>query len=188
MTLSRCRGGSRLARRGGVATFVRDTHGASTMEFVIVFPVIMLLFVAVFETGTILTRQVLMERSLDNAVRMLRLAQNLTLQADDIEQAICDNTGAILDCEDVLTIDLQTIDRTTYAMPANDVLCVDRENLPVQPANTFEQGGDNDLVLIRACAVIDRILPLSGLGLNLTRDDTGGLHMVATSVFVNEPD
>ena len=32
------------------------------------------------------------------------------------------------------------------------------------------------------------LLPFSGFGLNLTRDDTGGLHMVSTSILVNEPD
>lgn len=159
------------------------------------FPVIILLFVAVFETGMILSRQVLMERSLDNAVRFLRLAQggiqNTTgapLTARDIEIAICDNTRAIPNCLNVLTVELTVISQQTYAMPAPDVACVNRQDVSIQPANQFTQGGDHDLVLIRVCAVVDRILPFSGFGLNLARDDTGGLHMVAASVFANEPD
>jgi hypothetical protein len=43
-------------------------------------------------------------------------------------------------------------------------------------------------MLVRACMIVDRILPFSGYGLNLTRDDSGGLHMMASSIFVNEPD
>ena len=39
------------------------------MEFVILFPVVITLFIAAFETGMILSRQVLLERSLDEAVR-----------------------------------------------------------------------------------------------------------------------
>jgi hypothetical protein len=54
--------------------------------------------------------------------------------------------------------------------------------------NTFNPGSDNQLMMVRACMIIDRMLPFSGFGLNLTRDDSGGLHMMAASVFVNEPD
>jgi len=168
--------------------FLRDERATSTIEFVIMFPVIITLFVAVFETGMILTRQVLLERSLDEAVRVLRLVQGLTITADDIQTAICDNTGAIANCDQVLVVDLRLIDRNTYDIPMPDVTCVDRNQIDVTPSNQFQQGQDNDLVLIRTCAIVDRILPFSGFGLNLVRDDTGGLHMVASSVFVNEPD
>lgn len=171
-----------------LTAFARDERATATMEFVIVFPLIMMLFVAVFETGIILTRQVLLEGSLDDAVRVLRLAQNLTVDADDIEDAICDNTRAIPDCDNVLVIDLQLIAPPFYDLPEDDVLCVDRNDMTVQPDNRFNQGDDNQLMIIRACAIVDRLLPFSGYGLNLTRDDTGGLHMVSTSILVNEPD
>lgn len=179
-----------------IRDFARDDRATATMEFVIMFPVVITLFIAVFESGMILTRQVLMERSLDEAVRLLRLVRAIedpdtgefrALTAADIEEAICNNTAAIPDCDTVLVVDLRVIDRSTYEIPMPDVSCVNRANLDVVPANQFRQGQDNDLVLIRACAVVDRILPFSGFGLNLVRDDTGGLHMVASSVFVNEP-
>jgi hypothetical protein len=80
------------------------------------------------------------------------------------------------------------IDKRTYAMPPPDIACVNRQDRSILPSNQFTQGADHDLLLIRICAVIDRILPFSGFALNLARDDTGGLHMVAASVFVNEPD
>ena len=56
------------------------------------------------------------------------------------------------------------------------------------PDNDFQVGEDNDFLLIRTCLVVDRILPFSGFGLNLATDDSGGLHMMATTIFVNEPD
>jgi hypothetical protein len=179
-----------------ILRFARDERATATMEFVIMFPVVIMLFIAVFENGVILTRQVLMERSLDEAVRLLRLARGITdpatgelraLTSADIVQAICDNTEAIPDCMTNLVVDLRVIDTTTYALPAQDVGCVDRSDLSIQPANEFRQGQNNELILIRTCAVIDRILPFSGFGLNLVRDDTGGLHIMASSVFVNEP-
>jgi len=177
-----------MTRPAAIARYLRGETGTATLEFVIVFPLIMLLFVAVFETGLILTRQVMLEGSLNDAVRVLRLAQDLELDADDIETAICNNTSAIPDCENVLVIDLRVIDPPHYELPEENLLCVDRNDLTLRPNNEFSQGEDNQLMLIRACAVIDRILPFSGLGLNLTRDATGGLHMVASTILVNEPD
>lgn len=176
--------------------FVRDDRATATLEFVIMFPVVITLFVAAFETGMILSRQVLLERSLDEAVRILRLVRTITdpvtgdprpLTAKDIEEAICDNTNAITNCDEALSVQLTRVNETTYDIPTPDVACVNREQIDVQPDNTFEQGVDNELILIRTCAVVDRILPFSGFGLNLVRDDTGGLHMTASSVFVNEP-
>lgn len=176
--------------------FATDERATATMEFVIMLPVVLVLFVASFETGAILSRQVLMERSLDEAVRTLRLVRQIVdpatgnprpLTAGDIRQAICDNTHAIKNCQDMLQVQLSVIDQQTYDLPAGDVACNDRAEIGVQPANRFEQGVDNDIVLIRVCAIVDRMLPFSGFGLNLVRDDTGGLHMIASSVFVNEP-
>jgi hypothetical protein len=168
--------------------FAVDERATATMEFVIVFPIAMLLFIAVAETGMILTRQVLMERSLDEAVRVMRLAQNLTLTPDAIEDEICANTSAIPNCETVLIVDVQVLEPYEFEVPEEDPLCVDRNDMEIRPANTFEQGTDNEMVLIRICAVVDRLIPFSGYGLNLTRDESGGMHMVATSVFINEPD
>ena len=177
--------------------FIRDERATSTMEFIIMFPVIITLFVAVFETGAILSRQVLMERSMEEAARLLRLSRQITdpvtgdtrtPNADDIKTAICDNTRSIPDCDNVLVVELTVIDRMTYAMPADGVVCVQRDDPSTVPVNPFDQGAGNQLVLMRVCAVVDRILPFSGFGLNLVRDDSGGLHMVAASVYVNEPD
>ncbi|NKX43397.1 TadE/TadG family type IV pilus assembly protein [Roseicyclus persicicus] len=176
--------------------FARDERATSTLEFVIMFPVVITLFIAVFETGIILSRQVLMERSLDEAVRLLRLVRTIVdpvtgqprpLTADDIAQAICDNTRAIPNCDQVLVVQLTRIDQTNYDVPTPDIACVNRGDLSIQPSNQFQQGTDNELILIRTCAIIDPLLPFSGFGLNLARDDTGGLHMTAASVLVNEP-
>ncbi len=173
--------------RKNIRDFARSEDATATIEFVIVFPVVMILFIAVFETSMILTRQVMLERSLDSAVRVLRLTSNLTTTHDEIRENICANTLVISNCNEVLILDLRVIDTTNYLLPPVESLCVDRAG-SVSPANQFDPGVENELMLIRACAIVDRILPFSGFGLNMTRDDTGGIHMTAASVFVNEPD
>jgi Flp pilus assembly protein TadG len=166
----------------------RRDDGASTMEFVITFPVVMMLFIAVFETSMIMTRQVMLERTLDQAVRILRLADGLTVTPADIRTAICDNTSLLPDCQSLLTIDLRPVERSTYAVPSNQEMCIERADASATLSNEFSSGVDNELMLVRACFIVDRIVPFSGFGLNLTRDDSGGLHMMAASMFVNEPD
>ena len=176
--------------------FARSERATATMEFVIVFPIVITLFIAVFETGMILTRQVMLERAMDSTIRLLRL--DLVARPDDpaefataIRENICANTLVIPDCLDILELDLRDIDQLNYIMPPGDALCINRndmlrpdENRPF--AGRVDDGLDN-LMLVRVCVVVDRILPISGFGLNLTRDDTGGLHMVSSTVFVNEP-
>jgi Flp pilus assembly protein TadG len=171
-----------------IRRFAEREDATATMEFVITFPMVMMLFIAVFETSMIMTRQVMLERTLDQAVRILRLANGLTVTPSDIRTAICTNTSMLRDCQNLLTIDLRTVNRATYAVPTNQDLCIERADATATPANQFVVGQDNEVMLVRACMIIDRILPFSGFGLNLTRDDSGGLHMVAASVFVNEPD
>lgn len=171
-----------------IKRFARAEDATATMEFVICFPVIMILFIAAFETSMIMTRQVMLERTLDQTVRVLRLANGVTVDANDIRNGICANTSLLPNCGELLTIDLRRVDRQTYAVPSNQDLCIERADVTATLNNQFTVGEDNDLMLVRACMIIDRILPLSGWGLNLTRDDSGGLHMMASNIFVNEPD
>ncbi|MBF9030213.1 pilus assembly protein [Rhodobacterales bacterium HKCCE3408] len=167
--------------------FARATRATASMEFVIVFPIIMIMFIAVFESSMILIRQVMLERALDNTVRVLRLTNDATVTDEQIRDNICENTVVINNCNDILVVDLRIVDQVNYALPTADSLCVDRDGV-VNPANQFVPGAENELMLIRVCAEVQRIIPLSGWGLNLTRDNNGSVHMTSASVFVNEPD
>lgn len=172
-----------------IRRFRTSEEATASMEFVIVFPIILILFIAVFETAMILTRQVMLERALDSTVRVLRISSNLATTHDEIAQTVCGSALVIPNCNEILILDLRVIDQDSYILPNEESLCVDRDGW-VRPANTFNTGRtqQNELMLIRACAVVDRILPISGFGLNLTRDDTGGVHMTSATIFVNEPD
>ncbi|MFO7919891.1 pilus assembly protein [Rhodobacteraceae bacterium W635] len=166
--------------------FARREDANATVEFVIVFPVIIMLFIAAFETSMLLTRQVMLERTLDQSVRHLRLTTGLSVTHDEIRENICDNTVVLNNCTETLVLDLRPIDQETYALPDYHTMCLGQDG-EVHPANRFNPGGQNELMLIRACARVDRILPISGLGLQLTRDDAGAIHVTAATIFVNEP-
>lgn len=178
-----------LPLRFQIREFWEDETATATLELVIVFPLLMIVFIAAFETAMILTRQVMLERTLDMSVRVLRLAQGLDTDANTVRETMCANTNLLPNCLELLSVDLVVIDIESYEMPSNNEICAARGNdIIISPDNSFVDGGGGDFLLIRTCLIVDRILPFSGFGLNLTRDDSGGMHMMASTIFVNEPD
>lgn len=181
---------------------LRRDDGTASIEFVILFPVFVTVLISSMEMGVLLTRQAMLERALDIAVRDLRLgraAQQLGLDLgedeeltrDDIRQLICGYSPMISRCDENLIIELTRVDVTlvgteNWAGFAGRATCVER-GASVQPATAFVQGTTNELMLIRGCALVDPIFPTSGFALNLPRDSTGAFAFVAQSVFVNEP-
>jgi hypothetical protein len=76
----------------------------------------------------------------------------------------------------------------TWDLPAADTPCADRDE-PIQLLDPLDTGADNEMMLIRACAVFDPIFPMTGLGLKLKKDEFGGGYaIIARSAFVNEPE
>jgi Flp pilus assembly protein TadG len=77
--------------RNSIHRFLADEDATATVEFVIVFPVLLMVFISAFETAMILTRQVMLERAVDSTVRYLRLTSGISVTHDQIRQNICDN-------------------------------------------------------------------------------------------------
>ena len=162
--------------------------GTSTVEFVIILPVIMLIFTGAFEAGMLETRYVLLDRSLDIAVRELRLGQIPSPTHDKLKQEICKRAWAIPDCMNSVLLELRPIDTSNWSGIDTAATCLDRsEDIKTQDPPNFNAGGDDQLMLVRACAVLDPLFPTTSLGLRMQKDATGAYHLVATSAFVNEP-
>lgn len=163
-----------------------EERGAATVEFVIIFPVFILLFLSSFEAAMMLTRQVMLERGIDIAVRDLRLGTGTAITQAQLRTTICEEARVLPDCEANMLVELTVISQTTYDLPAASQPCVDRTGV-ITPVVSFSNGSINELMLIRACYVVDPMFPGSGLGLQLTRDTDGELRMIASAAFVNEP-
>lgn len=172
---------SRLFRRG-----IYREDGNATIEFVIIFPAIMTLFLMGFETGLLLTRGVMLDRGVDIAMRELRLGSLDPMTHDQLKISVCDNSVIIPDCQNALLIELRPIDETTWAPLGTDTTCVDR-NEDIQPALDFIEGGKNEMMLVRVCAVFDPFFPTGGLAAQIKLDASGAYALVATSAYVNEP-
>lgn len=164
-----------------------DVRGNATLEFVMMFPIFIIVFLSAFEGGIMMTRHVMLERSLDLAVRDLRLGTWNPPTHQELKDKVCSKALVIPDCGNAVLLELRPVSTVTWQPLQGGATCVDRDEA-IQPVTTFVSGGSSEMMLVRACAVFDPVFISTGIGLRLpTVDDRGGYALVATSAFVNEP-
>jgi hypothetical protein len=168
-------------------TFGVSERGVATVEFVVVFPFFVGVFLSSYEVAIMNMRAVMMERAMDIAVREIRLAGGAEIEHDDVRQGICDAALLIPECTDTMKIELTRVDRDNWTTSIDpDPDCRDRLD-EIKPPKNVQNGQQNDLMLMRICAVVDPIFPTFGVGRTIPKDRSGGYILLASSAFVNEP-
>lgn len=160
--------------------------GNSTIEFVILFPIFMVLFMNAFEIGLLMVRQVMLDRSTDIVVRALRIGEWNDPTYDQVKAAICDEALILPNCTENLRLNLSSVDESSWTITPGATLCVDK-SATIQPAVTFELGVQHEMMLVQVCALQEPFFPLTGLGLRLPRVDDDHYALMTQSAFVNEP-
>lgn len=169
--------------------------GAVAVEFVMMVPIFMMIFMGSFESGMAMVRFVMLERSLDMTVRDLRLGniefpENASAQEehDIVKGIICDRTVLFPNCDTTMMLELQPVSTLTWAPLNATVECVDR-SADINEVDQFSPGTGDEMMLVRACTTFDPIFPGAGIGLALPKvGEDGGYGIVAISAFVNEPE
>jgi Flp pilus assembly protein TadG len=165
--------------------------GSATIEFVILFPAFISLFLMGFESGFYMVRNVMLERAVDLAARDVRISNGSMPDLDGLKQVICSETVMITDCLTSLQIELEPIDKvpgSVAAATSGGVRCIDKDAPPdVDQTGAYNVGFQNQLMLMRVCALSKPIFPTTGIGLGMKIDTHGNYAIVATTAFVNEP-
>ncbi|EEW24541.1 TadE/TadG family type IV pilus assembly protein [Rhodobacter ferrooxidans] len=177
----------RLARYLGRA--FRREDGTASLEFVLVVPLVLALFMASFESGLLMVRHTMLERAVDMTIRELRLGHYVNPNHDMLRTEICSRTVVIPDCANVLKITLRPVSTVAWNIPDDQAVCADRDAV-IQPITEFNPGTpgmDEEIMLVRVCATVDALFPTTGIGLELPKDSGGGYALIAESAFVNEP-
>ncbi len=168
----------------------RSENGNATIQFAIMFPIFLSIFLSSFEFSIMMIRQMTLERAVDRTVRELRLGQLLNPTQDTIRDTICARATLLSECgESNLMIEMIPIDTATWTPMSATATCRNR-NLsdPISPPADFTRPGtENELVIIRVCAVVTPIFPTTRLGMTLHRSELGGYALASSSAFVNEP-
>ena len=171
-------------------SFRKRQEGTATIEFVILFPAFIFLFLTGFESGYYMVRNVMLERAVDVAVRDVRLGNGKVPGYEHLKAKICNAAGILPDCMNSLQIEMQPIpiEPGSTASVRGPAKCVDRlstEN-PLT-GTTYEVGDQNSMMMVRVCALAQPLFPSTGIGVGMRVDAEGNYALVATSAFVNEP-
>jgi len=165
-----------------IRSFRHNEDGYLTIEFLIVASTFMTGFFWVFETGLIMTKQMMLDRAVDITVRELRLTTNDLYTHDYIRDKICANASVFPNCADKLLLELVRVDLSVGFTPA--ARCIDR-SVDVIPVTEWSPGQENEVIYMRACMMVDTILPES---VALFKGVTAtGVPLVSDTAFVNEP-
>jgi Flp pilus assembly protein TadG len=164
----------------------RRDQGSSTVEFILWFPIFILLFLTSFELSFFGMRMVLLERAVDLSVRDLRLGIIRPANHTQFKEEICNNAMLFSDCVNAIALDLQVIDTADWQLPWGRVDCVDREN-DITPHTSLARGQAYEMMLVRPCIVVDPFFASTPFVLGMPRDASGGVSLVTTSTYVNEP-
>jgi hypothetical protein len=165
----------------------RREDGTATMEFVLVIPIIMSIFMASFETGLLMTRSILLEQSVDMTMRELRLGHYPDVTNALLKTEICKRTIIFESCEASIKIQMDRVSTTAWDVPIEPSQCINRSANAVPVNDPDPTMGDNDVMIVRVCVILDAMFPSMGVALNLDLDSGGGYGLVARSAFVAEP-
>ena len=179
---------SRPSRRPSLLRrFARSEEGTSTVEFCLWVPFMMFFLASMVEASTFMMRWMLLDRSLDIAVRELRLRTTNPPGFDELRQMVCDNMR-LPDCMNSLHLELDIVDQTTWTGLTNAPLCRDRAQpiIPVTEKN-IPAPLPNQFMTIRACALMEPLFGNVGIGAVLPKDSNGELQVLAYSAYVQEP-
>lgn len=166
--------------------------GTATVEFVLLFPIFVFLFLMGFEAGYYMVRTVMLERAVDLAVRDVRLGNGNIPEYRLLKANICAEAGVIPNCMDSVQVDLREVDAVpggTIPM-RNDAICNDKtQDAQFNTRNTYyDVGSANNVMMLRVCALSEPLFPTTGIGVGMRTAETGDDYaIVATALFVNEP-
>ena len=164
---------------------MRREDGTAAMEFVLVIPIIMMIFMASFESGLLMTRAIMLEQSVDMAMREVRLGHISPVTNFKLKKEICALTVIFPDCMGSMKIQMNRISTTDWDIPAEPNRCLARVD-PSIPVVEPDPGAQNDLMLVRVCVVLDAMFPSTGIAMGLPLDD-GGYAVVTRTAFSVEP-
>ena len=170
----------------------REDEGAVTIDFILLLPLFMVFFSWAFETGLLSTRHVMLQTGLNEVVRQIRLGIISPPDHGELIEAVCIQSRIIPDCENQLRLEMIATSVAGLAADSSAVTgaytCRDRAEDDTAPLTDFvNTGTNNELMVLRVCALFDPLLPRMGIGQVLERESGDAYALTVTSAYVMEP-
>jgi hypothetical protein len=161
----------------------RETGGSVAVEFVIVFPVLVMFFLFAFESGVFLLRSTMVARATDMTFRDMRMGTLPDTSIDALRTLVCDRAGIILDCSQ-LTFQMQAV--TPGGGQILQPTSCDDQTISYDPILQFRNTDiSRKVVVVQACALFDPVFKLSALTLPLTLDAYGRYAIISRTAFAS---
>lgn len=157
-----------------------------TLEFVVMFPLILATFAYGVELTTHANRQFQLDHGLEVTTRAIRLNTATNFTHDDLKAGICEFSGGLDECESRLRLEMTPVNPRDFAGLPTMPDCTNAPE-PVTPVRGWSLGEQHELMLLRACYKYDTVFNSFGLGSLLGNDAGGRGSMVSMSAFVQEP-
>ncbi|WP_315743382.1 MULTISPECIES: TadE/TadG family type IV pilus assembly protein [unclassified Bradyrhizobium] len=176
---------SAKARSKSCAAFVKDSKGATAVEFALVAAPFLALIIALFQTFLVFFAQQLLETVASQSARLVMTGQVQTQNMDQatFKQQVCGNIRIFFDCNSLM-VDLQVANSWTSTNTGMPTLTYD-SNGNVSNSWQFNAGHAGDIVVLRVMYVWP--VMLGPLGFNLSNLSTGNRLLMASAAFQNEP-
>lgn len=173
--------------------FLKDDSGEAAIEFLLIFPILFLIFTASFESSMYMARYAMFDRAVDRTVRQLRLGTLANPTHQNLKKTICESgmlIQSVQTCIDSMRIWMQPVNTGTFAMVAPPRSCVDRSQPIITdepPGDEYSLGTDNDIMLMQICLKEDPMFPTTAVSVKMPVEADGSYVMLVTTTFVNEP-
>ena len=166
--------------------FGRRSEGSATVEFVIMFPLVISMLIMGAEAGWTAVQRIALERAMDLTVREVRLGTATAPRShDEFRERLCERSILLADCNERLLLEMRRIDRNSWSFPTEQVDCIDLAQ-DFTPVTGFTLGSENSVMFLRACYLVRPIFPTTGMGLQLPLDASGMYALRTSTGFVNE--
>jgi Flp pilus assembly protein TadG len=167
---------SRTRRRHRCAAFVKDSKGATAVEFALVGAPFLALIIALIQTFLVFFAQELLESVVRQSARLVMTGQVQSQQmtAATFKQAVCNQVVILFTCNGLM-VDMQVANAWSSTNTAMPTLTFD-SNGNITNTWQFNPGNAGDWPVM-----------LGPLGFNLSNLSNGNRLIMSSAAFQNEP-
>jgi Flp pilus assembly protein TadG len=178
-------------RRNRFGAFIRDSKGATVVEFALIAAPFLAIVVALSQTFLVFFAQSVLENAVRQSSRQILTGQTQTQDASlsqtaaiaAFHQTVCNNAAILFTCTGLM-VDVQVANNWTSANTGMPTLTYG-SNGNVSNSWQFNPGSAGDIVVVR----VMYLWPLffGPIAFNMANQPNGSREIMASAAFQNEP-
>ena len=178
-------------RRNRFGAFVKDSKGATAVEFALIATPFLALLAAMIQTFLLFFAQSLLENAVRVSARQILTGQVQTADASltqaqamaAFKQTVCNNAAVLFTCTGLM-VDVQVANNWSSANAGMPILTYDA-NGNVNNTWQFNPGNAGDIVVVRVMYLWPVFF--GPIAFNMANQANGSREIMASAAFQNEP-